>query len=67
MDLVGAGDRARLEHSGHHDPGEALAEALQRLDRHAEVAHLLAEGDGVPIEGGEVAQPGQEDLHAMGT
>ena len=54
---------ARLEHLGDDDAVEPLADPLQLLDRHAEVAHLLAERDGVALERGEVAQPGEEDLH----
>ena len=63
VDLVGALDRPRLEHPGDDDAVEALADPLQLLDRHAEVAHLLAERDGVALERGEVTQPGEEDLH----
>ena len=52
-----------LEHPGDDDAVEALADPLELLHRHAEVAHLLAERDGVALERGEVAQPGEEDLH----
>jgi hypothetical protein len=55
----------RLEHPGHDDPVEPLADALQRLDRRPEVAHLLAELDRVAFERRELAQPRQEDLHRV--
>jgi hypothetical protein len=65
LDLVGVGVRAQGQHLRHDDAVEALADALDRLDRHAEVAHDVAEGDGVVVgEGRELPQPGEEDLHA---
>ena len=62
--LLAPSMRPGLEHAGHDDAVESLADAVQLLDGHAEVAHRLAERDRVALERGEVAQPGEEDLHA---
>ena len=67
VDLVGALDGTGLEHPRHDDAVEALADPVQLLDRHAEVAHLLPERDRIPLERGEVAQPREQDLHRRGT
>jgi hypothetical protein len=67
VDLVGVGVRARGEDPGHDDPAEPLADAVELLDGRAEVAELLADGLGVALDGGEVPQPRQKDLHVVCT
>ena len=63
VDLVGALDGPGLEHPRHDDAVESLADPIELLDRHAEIAHLLPERDRVPLERREVAQPREQDLH----
>ena len=60
-------EKGRVSYTTAHDDDavEAFADVVDRLDRHAEVAHDVAEADRVVVgEGRELAQPGQEDLHA---
>jgi hypothetical protein len=63
LDAVGLGVRSEGEDPGDHDAVETLAEVVDRLDGHAEVAHLLAERDRMALDGGELTQPRQQDLH----
>ena len=45
LDPVGVGVGPQVEHPGHDDAVEPLADAVDRLDGHAEVAHHVAEHD----------------------
>ena len=56
--------RREVEDLGYDDPTKTLTDPVDRLDGHTEIAHDIAEGDG--IFGGErceFSQPGKKDLH----
>ena len=64
LDPVGVGVRPQVEHPGHDDAVEALADALDRLDRHARGRSVSSPSAiGVGLDRRELAQPGQEHLH----
>ena len=50
LDLVGVGC-GRVRGPGHDDAVEALADAVELLDGHAEVAHRLTDRDRAPSNG----------------
>ena len=51
------------QHPGDDDAVEPLAQHVELLDGQTEVAQVLADALGVALDGGEVPEPGQEDLH----
>ena len=63
LDLVGVGVRARRQHPSDDDAIESLAQPIELLDGHAEVAEVLADLDGIALDRREVLEPGEKDLH----
>ena len=54
---------AEFQHSGHHHAVQAGPHRGDLLDGQAELAELVADLAGVAGHGGELLQPGQQDLH----
>ena len=62
-DLVGPGDAGDLVHPGHHDVGQALADALDLLDHQAEVVEGGGQVGRLAVEGGEITEPRKRYAH----
>ena len=66
-DAVGVGVLADLQHAGDDDAVEALAEQRDRLELHAQLGQLRGDLVGLALDGSELTEPGEEDLHRVGT
>jgi hypothetical protein len=51
LDPVGVGVGTQVEHPGHDDAVEPFAQAVERLDGHAQVAHRVPSSTGSPSKG----------------
>ncbi len=58
LDAIGLGVGAQIEHLRDHDPRQGV-ENRHLLDRRTQVAQVVADLDGVALDGGELAEPGQ--------
>ena len=62
-DLVGALDRADLEHPADHHVAQPLADVLDRLDDETEVVQRVAQHPDVVGERGEITEPAERSAH----
>ena len=62
-DLVRIGVLTDVENLRDHDPVETFADALDRLELHAQVGELHGDLLRVALDRGELTEPGEQNLH----